>query len=232
VALQAVCDAEVDLVGVSRILEEQAGVCCYILTDPSYSTCCVDFVSAKHINATIVIFFGSPCCSQYFRYRFVIFLICFASDERDLRVIYHDMTGGFSMDECTPLAEENADLLRTMLDEMQSEGPTLLLYDFSMNRHRTALERVSVDLNISLGCSASVTWSGFVRGDDFDLAHKTNCILYFGPENGYLWNLRLFFKEKRLIHMSNSFPYYKFVERVDTNRILSKRYSKLIRYDP
>lgn len=36
---------------------------CFVLADPSYSSCCIDTVSALHVSASLIIFIGKSCRS-------------------------------------------------------------------------------------------------------------------------------------------------------------------------
>lgn len=76
--LQASADYKTDLCAVAERLESETGCNCFILTDPSYSSCCIDVISALHVQATLAIFFGKSCRSN---------------DETSFEVIYIENDG-------------------------------------------------------------------------------------------------------------------------------------------
>eukprot|EP00124_Ichthyophonus_hoferi_P001978 Ihof_evm10s120 gene=Ihof_evmTU10s120 len=102
-----------DAVAVSNAIKDKTKIRNFILGDTSYGSCCVDFITAEHLSADLIIHYGRSCLSPVDR----------------LPVLY--VFAGQPMD-ISHCASTVSDLIGT-------STPILLLYDVIYARHADAL---------------------------------------------------------------------------------------------
>lgn len=161
----------------AELLERSTDAEFFILADASNTSCCSDLISAKHVDATLLIHFGYHCgysCSN------------------EVEILHINLFKDLNM-------KNTLESLINMADKIAQADDTLIVFDQSNFILRNMASSVLALSNRSEMICSSNTWSEFRSSATFSRFLSIEKIIFVGDYCPYLWNIMIYDRTKRIL---------------------------------